>query len=769
MKQLILFFLVTIATSVLAGEPEATDITINKDYLSRSYLTNKDITSVDAFSGAMTLSLPLINIPGNDHLNMVLTLHHGLENPSLTGIARKTVLDRGSHVGLHTSVFTGIIKSIPDYNADHDPKKLKKHDEFKLFENPIFIDPNGHRHMLYPEGNYYYSKDLWRAQLSEVGKNYRGVVTSPKGVQYLIEPGRDNVSPTIKIKSLHGGSKIDYQYNQDGSIASIDNNAGYRINFHYIKKTFHTTVRTSYCDFSWGSGCSIEHIADEKTFTILDHITTSDNRQWTFKYQEDLLDLESGITVRPLLGVADPNLKTPNLTEIILPDNSKWCFGWISLPVFLGQINEVTYPSGGKIHFTYKNFSTLANLSAMFVVEKTVSGNGTQTGTWKYNYDSLNYNGISASKTTVIGPNKKVEYIFNAKFNLGATTTVSIGWKPIPTHKQGNLLERTVYSAKSSYSNKLESTAYTWNYRKISSQPWYKSVKYPNKNKPYNYKQGILSPYLTSRTISRYGKNNTATQYKTIYKDHNAYGMPQTVVEKSYNGIIKHTFKHYINKSKWFFATSEHAVKNSMDEIIDQQQYIYSDNALLIQSIKNGVSTIYQYKLGNMIQKTNALNKTTTLNHYKNGIAQEITNPLNQTLHYEVNTNGTIKSLTDATGNKTTYSYDPLYRVNETNPPKGLKTNIVWNTNGYSLTRGSYKKKMITTGFAKPYKVAEYDHDHLIRAMTYAYDATGKKIFRSYASNKLSNYVKGILTRFDGLGRISTQTQPYKLADLRLF
>ena len=164
-------------------------------------------------------------------------------------------------------------------------------------------------------------------------------------------------------------------------------------------------------------------------------------------------------------------------------------------------------------------------------------------------------------------------------------------------------------------------------------------------------------------------------------------------------------------------------------------------------------------RLGNVESATDSNNKTTNFS-YKAGIVSEIHTPA-YTVTREINPEGTVASETLAR-RKTTFKYDDLFRIIETDPPgQSSKPVITTNDNGSSATAVNVKRGDVATettvdGFGRPIRI----EDSVVRRTLMRYDAEGRKIFEGYPYFVDPTGNLGTRIEYDGLWRVTKRTEP---------
>lgn len=729
----------------------------NHNDLYRSYVNTHDITQVDPFTGNMTARLPLLNIPGNDHLPLQVTL---LFDNSI--IFSTYVI---SMAGYGWAIVPGIYA--PGAGAAVNPPDAPYY--VSPTYTPVFLAPDGTRHTLYstmencgfqpysadlptqtcPKIDFI-SKDNWHATLDLMASGpymslyYSGTVTSPDGIRYQIinpptiqEFDQGPISPVSMITSASGGTVLTYKYDNLNGMTSITRNDGFTV-------TFTNTAAT---------------------IDRMDQMQTNDGRIWHFGYQ-DFVDDYLGHVV-------------PTLTSVTLPNNTKWQFQPVSngiIPVGNNllniQLNKVISPTGLISSFTYGNnypfnpqdpkpedqVYSADRIAIPYVFTKTLSSLTIPTATWTYSYNKMTPRDDTyyyTNQTTISGPINKIVDTFDATQN-------GVLWngyfEPKPTPATGTLLEEDVYDLNN---NQVQDTKYVWNKRNISQYPPAEYWCFPPHSGPSpckemdGFPQTMPASELQQKTITRDGAT-----YTTTYSNYDQYGYPGHIVQSSAAGNFSEDLTYYEDPNKWIFKPQNDTISDGggVANSITRQ---FDSNGNMTQETDNGVVTNYAYdSAGNLTSKTDAANNVTSYSNYVAGTPSSTTDAMGEVTKRDLNTNGTVNSVTDPNGFTTSYTYDPLYRLASITPPRGLPTTLTWadTQNGTDLVmdRGNARTVINYTSLGQDYRTERVDSDQ-DTLISKTYDPAGNLLSQSYPFTPPGS--EGVVTyTYDALNRVTSMT-----------
>jgi RHS repeat-associated protein len=746
----------------------------NHNDLYRSYVNTHDITQVDPFSGNMTVRLPLLNIPGNDHLPLQVTLL--FDNTLLYQITPSTP---GYGWAIIPGIYTtgtgfGFYEHPPEYPYVSNPTYI-----------PVFLAPDGTRHSFYstdPNCSFteppsprpyppappcdninFVSKDNWHANLNittvpgTLVLVYAGTISSPDGVSYQIVnmPPQSTgywfpFSPLATITSANHGTILTYHYDANNGLINITRNDGFSVNFT------NTLVPAGALETN-----------------RLDQMQTSDGHTWHFAYENIKYDF-----------IGDETL--PTLTTITLPNNTQWqfqpvtnglhplfyAFDWLNI-----QLNSITSPTGLITTFTYgnnyiynpidtsyKQYYSSDRLAVPYVLTKTLSSPSIATATWNYDYAPMTLNDGTfyySNTTTITGPTNKIVDTFDATQNGQYPSIDPDGHiAPLATLTSGLLLDEIIYDRAD---NQMQDTKYTWGERELSKYPPfnYTCMNYPVPH-PWNvckeidgFPTTMTAPELQQKTITRDGAT-----YTTTYSNYDQYGYPAHIVQSSAAGSFNEDLTYYEDATKWIFKPQNDTISDGSG-VANSITRQFDANGNMTQQTTNGVVSNYAYDAsGNLTSHTDAANNATTFANYVAGTPETTTDAMGGVTKRDVNTDGTVNSVTDPNNFTTSYTYDPLYRLANITPPEGLPTTLVWNdsTVGTSLimTRGDSTTSMSFDSVGNNTSVLHADATFasVIRKF---YNADNLLVHENYPSDP-STAGGGIDYTYDTLDRLSSIT-----------
>lgn len=190
----------------------------------------------------------------------------------------------------------------------------------------------------------------------------------------------------------------------------------------------------------------------------------------------------------------------------------------------------------------------------------------------------------------------------------------------------------------------------------------------------------------------------------------------------------------------------------------------YHAGTATLTGTKNFGKTQYSYTYrtdGTLETRTDGRGFTTRLNDWKRGIPQTVLRPNGTSRSAVVNDIGRITSLTDELNNITQYSYDLTWnRLSEIRPPSG------WAATGFNLQRASSEKHGLPSGH---WQLTESKGDS--RLITYL-DALYRPVVTSnFDAAEEEGTRKVVIKRFDSRNKVRFESYPRRcdLADLGLY
>ncbi len=330
-----------------------------------------DFFSIQPWNGELTAEVSLVHLPQNDGMSLDVVWRFGMNHATS---ARGWFLSSGVFLEKDSS----------------DPF------DYPRYHYPIFVDPKGHEHVLFPVGDHYLSADRYWASLKKVNNGFQGEVRSPDGVSYRIAPMNQTFSPLVVISSLHGQVRWEYQYDSTGHLESIQDKKGHVFNFHYNAE------------------------GQLKEFSDLLH------RVFSFEYRDG------------------------RFVELQAPGGQAWVFQYLPHTTLL---TDITTPRGLHFHYQYRCHEAGKDaqfrgdrLSSCFIQEIFRDGVGLPKMHWHYRYergawhDHFDKNwGRSnfGTKTWVESDDHIWEFTFNGESNpayfLGFYRGRTLAWVLYPT------------------------------------------------------------------------------------------------------------------------------------------------------------------------------------------------------------------------------------------------------------------------------------------------------------------------------------------------
>jgi len=334
---------------------------------------------IDPFSGALTLTIPIISLPQNGGWNLNINLVY---NSNIYKFQSFDVIAEDSWVGVGWTLDMGRLIA---------PGTTR----------PVVEMPDGSSHPCYGSS----VSGPWRTRenwlLSKItDQKYELKLTD--GMTYTFEyPGSTViVDSPYDTRNYFPTSKIKDTCNNEVSITNVavQTQAGAKAYIDYITDSCSRTI-----DFVYS--------ASSTASSYLDYITAN-GRTYDFTYY-----------------TATAMGKYKLLTNVTMPESAKWQFTYdVTQPIVL-ELNELLTPTGAKIKYELitKSFTDTNNsnktLSYRVVSNKVISGDCTG-GTWTYDYTTES----TMHKTTVQSPlGKKEEYFLFGYLSAGSGTFWTTG------------------------------------------------------------------------------------------------------------------------------------------------------------------------------------------------------------------------------------------------------------------------------------------------------------------------------------------------------
>lgn len=555
-------------------------------------------------------------------------------------------------------------------------------------------------------------------------------IEMPDGSMHRMYNSHDNTPTHVSTDNWIGsyvadGSKIYYQLRlTDGTIYTFDNPCvdldGARMcPVTEIKDPNGNTIRIEYEVAYWT--LFMKRITDSAGRIVIFNYNTSDENK-------ELKSIEVNSHIWQYFYEDIPEIGYSLLTEVKPPVGASWKYSYNKSVFPKYELTEVTYPTGGKIQYTYGTEDLAISgwrQSYRVVKTRTATGRDIVPGTWKYDYQ---FGTSKTGITTVTDPaGRSTKHYF---YGAGYTPETESMWRVgIMTKKEisegGSIVEEVTYD----WDNSLF-VSYDW--------MWHSPF--------VGHDSKIYLPTLKSVTVKR-----GPSQYSTTYSNYDMYGNPQTISEQGERSkTISRTYDHRLAfVSQNIIALVQSETVSGLEGSFETK-YEYDDNANAKSIDKYGIKTNYTYySNGNLQSEQDANGQSKSYSNYRYGVAEIITNS-EYAIHKKMNFEGTTAWQQDGRGNTTTFSYDMLNRLTSIDfPGSEAIVNIEYASDGSSTKVTQSDSWTIYTydGFGRPTGTQNIEG---IKTQT-TYNNNGEKDFQSYA---FSINEVGDRLSYDVLGRI---------------
>ncbi len=531
-------------------------------------------------------------------------------------------------------------------------------------------------------------------------------------------------------------------------------------------------------------GNTVTYVYDNTVKTRLLSITASDGRVITLSYDAN------GRVQSVFDGTRTWNYTygpTGNaLTEVVLPDASKWQFNLAPLsalyandslvdpdcwsvpmnPTQTAQTGTITHPSGAIGTFTYKptlHGRSYANLSCVHSIDglggdfffsiypylfsslslqsKKIEGPGLPSGgyTWNYTYGPPNNSeadcsGCVDTKTVVVqGPDDWVRFTFSNRFQQGEGKLVKT--------ETGTSAASILRTETSAYRIDPAGQAYP---PRIGQTPFTRSDRTSEKHAPNIQRQIVQQGTTFTWQVNQ---NNGVYQF-------DAYANPLSVTRSSTPGGYTRTdvsvYDH--NTAKWVIGQVAKST-NTNSGLIESEIDYDNNTALPLWAKAFGKlrHTLAYNPDGTLLSVKDGNNRTTTYSDWMRGLPQKVTFADAKFKSAEVNNIGGIDSVTDENGYTTRYGYDAMGRLSLIDYPDGDTVNWANTTRSFAIAGSAYGlpaghwQQVVITGNARqvthfdalwrPVVVATYDAADTAGTLSQTvtrYDSDGRPTFVSY-------------------------------------
>ncbi|MCM2356858.1 MAG: choice-of-anchor D domain-containing protein [Geobacteraceae bacterium] len=694
--------------------------------------TNTVYENVDPFSGILTLAHTDLHLPGNGGLdvNLIRTYNSmiwGRRDTSFPGLVAK---NERSPLGIGWTMHMGIVHNPAGQGSGY----------WQSFQpdNPIVEMPDGSKHVFYNDKNdtsRFISKEFWVYKYISAGV-YELTLTD--GTVYTFEYFTGNAGYRITDDF---GAVID-KIGQVTKIRNADNTASINISYY------------NYNGYSY-----------LKTITIPKTSSETADRTVTFNYDYPAHKLTSITVDNRTLNYGYKTIYGYNyLSSFTPPVGNTWTYDY-EPGSNTYELNSITYPTGGRIAYSYSDVSFATGVSSATVKFRVVTGKttykrgGPQDGTWIYSYNAPS---SGDHTTTITAPGVTETHKFYGWGNTGSNYLWKVG---LPMSKE--------FSGDFSLSE-----SYTWGQGTLVSNDRIGNANW-NGTGGWVYDSAIYVPFLTNKIITRDNKTYT-TSYDINYYDD--YGNPKLISEtgdisrirsvdywtnasknivkgKPHTETVTGTFTGSTTTTWTYDNNSGNVTKVNKDGVVKDYDYDDNGNLKWEKWVKNGLTyyTYYWWKYGLISKKQNPMyTEYRTINvkgyaddeingrGYKTSYKYDDNLRLTDIIPYNGNP-ATVSNSTKITyspdsstktvtrgGFSTTYSYDGFGRPTGSSDSKGVTTTTSYNAYGVKdFTDSNIGDKVELDYFGRPTKVTDKDDYY----ETYNYD-TNPKVTVTDKNNK---------------------------------
>ncbi|HMB57997.1 MAG TPA: RHS repeat-associated core domain-containing protein [Arenimonas sp.] len=536
-----------------------------------------------------------------------------------------------------------------------------------------------------------------------------------------------------------------------------------------------------------------------------------------------------------------------SLTQVTLPDSSAWQYSLASLNamelqpgscdnptndpwvcfgsgggVFGTYTAYVVHPAGARVDFSFTPHFQLGGSDGWFnplgITQKTISGPGLTTSTWKYAFSPSLDQAKAACQagacpgrifTDEVSPDNSVSRrVFGITTNVDetlllaemqgvmtTTTTSSGGTPPVTCNPRYCDLADDSSPTTTTTTVPVFYTETDSDYVPVTPAPAYVVRVGVNP---------LTGPVTQGETFSSERrlpvKTRTTTQQGVTFNwqvDNtcsgalcfDVYANPTSVTRSSAglagpaSGYSRTETKAYSHDTaKWVIGRVATVTDVTTGKVMSQTDYdATSDLPIRTYSVGALQQTLAYNADGTLLSVTDPLGHVTSLNNWSRGIPGGITFPDTTTLAALISPIGSITRVTNQLHTDTNYGYDVMGRMNRITYPVG--DTVAWNdttrsfapvaTAEYGLPAGHWKQVVQTgNGRTSTFYDAQL-HPVLTLAEDTAnaatksfivtrYDAMGRAVFTSYAVDTLTSVndsLKGMTTVYDALGRVIQSKQ----------
>ncbi len=633
---------------------------------------------------------------------------------------------------------------------------------------PIYQEADGTSHVFYPvydQGpGVFVSKDHWRLERNCNGQWNMTCVWSDTGTRYEFSQTSVDWRGDTRINLFWVGMT------PFAPVTAVVDPFGNRISMTYLNATgapdyvVDTYGRTLHFTYSNG--------VDGRRLISLEY----NNKLLVYEYQTVLPEEVFGHAgryalpgPRRFLTAVTPPAGPPMYYE----------YAW-DVPVRNNQyaLSSITYPAGGTTSYTYDAVPIFTGLDLVpfpVVTQRTVAGRGVPAADWTYSYSSPAYSTSSSTDPrTGLPTNLHVTTITRPDGKHDTYVMYGFGWVADQlrfghTYAVGLTLEIA-------RGDRSEVETYDWQPGPRISNAVYSAPIYGSSCGPhYVADRGVTVPVMTHRWIERDG-----ALFETEYADFDAYGQPQTVVERGYSGGLDEPPPPAVRTTttRYFYAETDaqgatlHMVRGRPltqtvcigEDCVDSSWRYDEPGHPLHAETRSGVTTTYDHALnGDLVRVTNALGQYVHLSDYAYGVPRSISHNGAFQTRRTVTWEGWVEEETNGRGYTTTTLHDAIGRPTRVIPPgRSHETEYTYAPDGASSTA--------TRLGARPYQQTT-SYDGLGRVVSTIdsegvqtskrYDTMGRAWFESYAYDAITGEVGDMLS-FDPLGRVTLRTRAYR-------
>ena len=630
--------------------------------------------------------------------------------------------------------------NVPTDSLNETPQG--KHFDTKF--NPVIQLPNGQEKVLYSSnsGSAYdfISKDNWVADCLTSGL----VVFSPDGRKY-----------TFNQRNIDYASNfVAYYY-----VTRIEDPDGNWINIEYHDSGYaYLNIKRAYA--SDGRELSFQYADATNTRARLISVRDVKNNRIVVNYQYD-----SALTSRSHNASNYTFSDEYYLRRVYYPDGSDWNYtyykvnnavnygypnySWESTYKMRHNLKSVESPTGVLTSYNYSDVYFDRHIRSGVLREgdhtvalksKTVSGGrliGSRTTSYSYGVST-----VGSLVTTVSKPQGIVEKYTH--YN-----NQSIGYRD--NWKVGLLRRKTIAVS----GGNIREEDFSWSRGSKISYQFSRShrMTLANDTDTDTYRP-VLSLHTTKVKNNILPSGSTLNTYTTDYNSFDSYGQPRQIVEagthtKTTN--ITYDYRTNFNSGQWILGLVDTETISGVIGTINNNYY--STGRLQSRSVYGVVDTYTYDGDGNLRTVTNPMGDVVTYSDYKLGTPRREVHPEGIVINRAVNNDGTVSWQEDGGGNRTTYSYDNMRRIQSITTPLASDNNIAvsWSI-GNGITRVTTRGAWVNTSVYDGNGNFLSENSAGIRKR-YGYDVYDRKTYESYPYTTGSGN-EGIGFQYDSHGRL---------------